>query len=210
LKDYGNTLFQNSVGFSPRMAGLMSGYLYTWFFIASFIPYFLIDRVGRRPLLMSMISVSAAVMAIQAALIYQIQFETPLAHAAGIGAVAMLFVYLGAFAIGFQSTVWVYPSEILPLKLRQKGSSVSTASNWIFNYMVVQITPPAINNIGWRTYIIFAVFNAMWVPCIYFFFPETKGLQLEDVDRLFSRAQDLTMLVEGEKGIVPVHVEETA
>lgn len=188
----------------------MSGYLYTWFFIASFIPYFLIDRVGRRPLLMSMISVSAAVMAIQAALIYQIQFETPLAHAAGIGAVAMLFVYLGAFAIGFQSTVWVYPSEILPLKLRQKGSSVSTASNWIFNYMVVQITPPAINNIGWRTYIIFAVFNAMWVPCIYFFFPETKGLQLEDVDRLFSRAQDLTMLVEGEKGIVPVHVEETA
>jgi hypothetical protein len=48
--DYANTLFQNSVGFSTHMAGLMSGYLNTWFFIASFIPYFLIDRVGRRPL----------------------------------------------------------------------------------------------------------------------------------------------------------------
>jgi hypothetical protein len=50
----------------------------------------------------------------------------------------------------------------------------------------VQITPPAINNIGWRTYIIFAVLNALWVPIIYFFFPETKGLELEDVDQLFS------------------------
>lgn len=41
--------------------------------------------------------------------------------------------------------------------------------------MIVQITPPAISNIGWRTYIIFAVLNSVWVPIIYFFFPETKG-----------------------------------
>lgn len=70
--------------------------------------------------------------------------------------------------------------------------------------MIVQITPPAINNIGWRTYIIFAVLNTLWLPIIYFFFPETKGwserceaswilannlsgLELEDVDRLFKK-----------------------
>jgi hypothetical protein len=52
--------------------------------------------------------------------------------------------------------------------------------------MIVQITPIAITNIGWRTYIIFAVLNATWVPIIYIFFPETKGMQLEDVDRLFA------------------------
>lgn len=56
--------------------------------------------------------------------------------------------------------------------------------------MIVQITPPAINNIGYKTYIIFAVLNACWVPVIYFFFPETKGLELEDVDRLFAKDGD--------------------
>lgn len=52
--------------------------------------------------------------------------------------------------------------------------------------MIVQITPVSIENIGWRTYIIFAVLNACWVPIIFFFFPETKGLELEAVDALFS------------------------
>ena len=168
----------------------MSGFLQTWFFLASFIPWFLIDRIGRRPLLLSMISVMAAVMAIQASLIYQIQHTTSIAHSSGIAAAAMLFLYQGAFTIGFQATVWVYPSEILPLRLRQRGSSISTAANWIWSFLVVQITPPAIANIGWRTYIIFAVLNATWVPIIYLLFPETKGLELEEIDLLFMRKND--------------------
>ncbi|POS78182.1 hypothetical protein DHEL01_v203424 [Diaporthe helianthi] len=196
---YSGTLFHKSVGFSTRMSALMSGFLQTWFFIASFIPWFLIDRVGRRPLLLSMISLMAAVMVVQSALIYQVENATVVAHAAGIGAAAMLFVFQGAFTIGFQATVWVYPSEILPLRLRQRGSSISTASNWIFNYMIVQITPIAITNIGWRTYIIFATLNASFVPVIYFFFPETKGLELEDMDRIF--ATDATPFLDQDKAV---------
>ncbi|KAE9963023.1 hypothetical protein BLS_009764 [Venturia inaequalis] len=187
---YSSTLFEQSLGFDSHTAALMSGGLQTWFFVASFIPWFLIDRIGRRPLLLSMISLMAVVMAVNAGLIHQVQHKTSMAKACGAGAAAMLFLFQGAFTIGFQATVWVYPSEILPLRLRQRGSSLSTSSNWIFNYMVVQITPIAIDNIGWRTYIIFAVLNATWVPIIYLFFPETKGLELEDVDRLFSGDQD--------------------
>ncbi len=56
--------------------------------------------------------------------------------------------------------------------------------------MIVQITPIALSNIGYKTYIIFAVLNAAWVPVIYFFFPETKGLELEDVDRLFAKDEE--------------------
>ncbi|GAM43362.1 hypothetical protein TCE0_047f18109 [Talaromyces pinophilus] len=151
---YSGTLFEKSIGFSAHMSSLMSGFLQTWFFIASFIPWFLIDRIGRRPLLLSMISVMAAVMIVQSALIYQVENGTSIAHQSGIGAAAMLFIFQGAFTIGFQATVW--------------------------------ITPPAISNIGWKTYIIFAILNTLWLPIIYLFFPETKGLQLEDVDRLFA------------------------
>ena len=57
--------------------------------------------------------------------------------------------------------------------------------------MIVQVTPVAITNIGWRTYIIFAVLNTAFVPIIYFFFPETKGIELEDMDRLFSGDSEL-------------------
>ena len=146
----------------------------------------------------------------------------------------MLFIFQGAFTVGFQACVWVYPyvlllfslilslprypdrsprCELLPLRLRQRGSSLSTASNWIMNYMVVQITPPAIANIGYRTYIIFAVLNAAWVPVIYVFFPETKGLELEDVDKLFRKGdfphEGETGGIEGfdEKGTAREHVE---
>ena len=49
------------------------------------------------------------------------------------------------------------------------------------------MTPPAIANISWRVFIIFAIFNALWVPLVYAFFPETKGLELEDVDHIFEK-----------------------
>lgn len=146
--------------------------------------------VGRRPLLLSMVSLMAAIMVVQTGLVYNVDKKTSIQHACSIAAAIMLFLFQGAFTIGFQATVWVYPSEILPLRLRQRGSSVSTACNWIFNFMIVQITPVAISNIGYRTYIIFAVLNMTWVPLMYFFFPETKGLQLEDVDRLFAAKDD--------------------
>ncbi|KAF5971859.1 sugar transporter STL1 [Fusarium coicis] len=203
---YSSTLFEKSVGFSAHMSALMSGFLQTWFFVASFIPWVLIDRIGRRPLLLSMISVMAATMAVQAGLIYQVENNTATAHAAGIAAAAMLFVFQGAFTIGFQATVWVYPSEILPLRLRQRGSSISTAANWIFNYMIVQITPISIENIGWRTYIIFAVLNSLWVPIIFLFFPETKGLELEDVDHLFG-GEDIISQVDEKTNAAVVMME---
>jgi hypothetical protein len=60
--------------------------------------------------------------------------------------------------------------------------------------MIVQITPISIDNIGWRTYIIFAVLNTCWVPIIFFFFPETKGLELEAVDALFSGDAQMELL----------------
>jgi len=54
-------------------------------------------------------------------------------------------------------------------------------------FIVVQITPIATTNIGWRTFVIFAVFNAVWVPVVWCFFSEINGLELEDIDHLFDK-----------------------
>ena len=50
---------------------------------------------------------------------------------------------------------------------------------------MIEITPIGIATIGWKLYIIFAVFNACFVPLVYFFVPETAGFSLEAVDYYF-------------------------
>ena len=47
------------------------------------------------------------------------------------------------------------------------------------------ITPVLITNIGWGTYLLFAALNASFIPVIYFFYPETSNLSLEDIDLIF-------------------------
>lgn len=109
------------------------------------------------------------------------------------------------------ATVWIYPPEILPLKLRAKGAALAAAADFLGNFVVgyfitpflssrtvliqvdvlqvVQITPPALHNIGYKTYIIFAVFNFVNAYIVWAFYPETAGLTLESVDDLFRRAE---------------------
>ncbi|ORX39791.1 putative hexose carrier protein [Kockovaella imperatae] len=174
-----------AAGENLHNASLVSGGLFTWFFLASFIPWFLIDRVGRRKLLLVTITAMACCFAIEAGCVSAVQRSN--SRAAGAVAVAVLFVYLGLFTIGFQAVVWVYPSEVLPLRLRQRGSAISTFCNWITNFAIVEMTPPALKNIGYKFYIIFAVINASFLPIIYIFYPETAGMSLESIDALFKR-----------------------
>lgn len=55
----------------------------------------------------------------------------------------------------------------------------------------VMITPVAFSSIGWKTYIIFAVFNAVSIPVTYFCYPETCGRSLEEMDLIFSKSQGI-------------------
>jgi hypothetical protein len=57
--------------------------------------------------------------------------------------------------------------------------------NWMCNFIIVEITPYAITNIGWKTYVIFAVLNFTWAPLLYFFYSETARKSMEEIDNLF-------------------------
>jgi hypothetical protein len=107
---------------------------------------------------------------------------------ADVASAVLLFVFNSFFAVGWLGMTWLYPAEIVGLRMRAPANALSTASNWVFNFLVVMITGPAFENISWGTYIIFAVLNALLVPCVYFFFPETAGRSLEDMDVVFALA----------------------
>ncbi len=113
---------------------------------------------------------------------------------------------------------WLYPAEIVPLKIRAPSNALSTSANWIFNFMVVMITPVSFSSIKWKTYIIFAVINAAMVPVVYFFYPETAYRSLEEMDAIFIKTKNIFTVVwtakheprrYGKNGEILIDYEET-
>ncbi|KAJ5413940.1 hypothetical protein N7509_000567 [Penicillium cosmopolitanum] len=176
---YTTVIFENSVGFDRNFALLMSGFLQIWFLVASFGTWYSIEKLGRRRSFITSAIGMASVMAIMAAML---AINT---HVSGIVAAVMLFAYQAFYTWGFMGGLWCYGPEILPLAHRSKGIGLATAFLWLSTFVVIEIVPVAIENIGWRTYIIFAVFNLAFVPMIYFLYPETAGFSLEAVDLTF-------------------------
>ena len=93
---------------------------------------------------------------------------------------------------------WLYPTEVNSMGMRSRGAGLGAATNWIVNFLVVEITPPGIGNLGWKFYIIWTVFNLSFLPIVYFLYPETSGRTLEDMDRFFR--EDPPLLVLRDKG----------
>ncbi|KAF9187158.1 hypothetical protein BGZ51_004287 [Haplosporangium sp. Z 767] len=100
--------------------------------------------------------------------------------------IACSYLFVCSFAISWGPVSWTYPAEIYPLRIRSKAVSLSTASNWLFNFVLAYAVPPALEKIQYRTYFIFAAFCVAMTIHIFFMFPETKGRTLEEMDELFN------------------------
>ncbi|KAG5947845.1 hypothetical protein E4U60_002622 [Claviceps pazoutovae] len=178
---YAATIYRG-LGMSPFMSRLLAALNGTEYFIASWPSVFLVERVGRRKLMLFGAIGQALTMAILAGV--GSQKDNTACQIAGI---VFLFVFNTFFAVGWLGMTWLYPAEITPLRTRAPANALSTSSNWIFNFMVVMITPVAFTNIGHHTYTIFAIINAVIVPSVYFFFPETAYRSLEEMDTIFQK-----------------------
>ncbi|KAG7907566.1 hypothetical protein KL906_003647 [Ogataea polymorpha] len=171
--------FEESVGMDHNLALLMSGFNGIAYFFSSLLPIWLLDRFGRRKLMLFAVIGQGSCMAILAGTVSNGN------TASGIVATVMLFMFNFFFAVGLLAIPWLLPAEYAPLAIRTKAAALGSASNWIFTFLVVEITPSSVSNIGYKTYIYFCVFNFCFVPMIYFFYPETKNLPLEKIDRMF-------------------------
>ncbi|QSZ36970.1 hypothetical protein DSL72_009062 [Monilinia vaccinii-corymbosi] len=178
---YAPTLFKTSLGMSQERSLFLGCFLQLFYLIASFLTWWTIDRVGRRKLFIINAIGMCLVLIAEAICISR---NTP---TASIIAVVFIFAFEALFTWGWMATVWVYPPEILPLKIRAKGASLAAAADFLGNFLVVEITPPALERIGYKTYVIFAVLNLVNALVVWCFYPETAGQTLESLDRLFVR-----------------------
>ncbi|KAG2153504.1 general substrate transporter [Suillus bovinus] len=178
---YATIVFQR-LGLSEVNARITSAANGAEYVLASIAAYYIIDYVGRRQLMLIGAIGQSIVMLLLAILGYI--NNTP----AQIVSVVLLFGFNTFFAFGWLGLAWLYCAEIAGLRTRAPTNALSTASNWTFNFVVVMVVGPAFNTISWRTYLIFAALNAIIVPVVYFFFPETGGRSLEDLDVVFALA----------------------
>jgi MFS family permease len=165
---YAPFIFIKSVGFSQRLSSLMSGFLSLFFYLSSLVPIFIIDRIGRRPLLLAGLVGMAIGMFILAGT------TSVVAFAPGVVATIALFWYDFWFGVGWTPGPWLLAAEYAPLMTRSQSAALSTSATWIFTFLVAEITPPAITHLGSKTYIIFGVLNVVFLPLIYFFYPEVR------------------------------------
>ncbi|OJJ53057.1 hypothetical protein ASPSYDRAFT_62259 [Aspergillus sydowii CBS 593.65] len=175
------TVLMNSVGLSNTMARLLTACNATSYFIFSCVAVTMIERFGRRGLML--LSGSGQFLSFLVITIL-LRFATT-DRIYGTASVAFFFLYHVAFGMGMLGVPWLYPTEINSLPMRTKGAAVATATNWITNFAIVEITPIGIQNIGWKFWIVWTVLNAVFLPVIYFFYPETANRTLEDIDAYY-------------------------
>nr|CAB3462183.1 unnamed protein product [Digitaria exilis] len=152
--------------------------------VAIVIPLFLSDRLGRRPMLLT----SAGGMAVSL-LVLGVSLWAPVATASWWAVptcVAAAAVFMGTFSLGFGAVVWMYVSEILPLRLRAQGTGMGTAVNRVMSAAVGTTFISMYKAVGMaNSFFIFAAFTvAAWV-FVYACLPETKGRNLEEIEALF-------------------------
>ncbi|OWP00556.1 hypothetical protein B2J93_4305 [Marssonina coronariae] len=173
-------------------------------FITTCAALFLIDRIGRRRILLSSIPIMAVGLFLCAVGFNFIELpsdlhsfspahpmaareEIPLSKStAPMLVLVSIMLYVGAYALGLGNVPWMQ-SELFPLNVRSLGSGISTSTNWGANFvvgltflpMIVFLTPP------WTFAIYGLVCIGGWVA-IWAIYPETKGMSLEEMSALLA------------------------
>ncbi|KAL6720199.1 Ribulose bisphosphate carboxylase large chain [Lecanora helva] len=171
-----------SAGWVGRDAILMTGINGLTYLLATVPPWYLVDKWGRRMILLSgAVAMILSLSAISYFIFIDVHYTPQLT-------VIFVMIYNAAFGASWGPIPWLYPPEILPLSIRAKGASLSTAANWACNWLVGEMTPILQEWIKWRLYLVHAFFCAVSFVLVYFLYPETANVRLEDMDLLFGDA----------------------
>ncbi|KAK5116745.1 hypothetical protein LTR62_007419 [Meristemomyces frigidus] len=202
LAFYVTTIFQTYLGLNGVLARILGASVFTFQTICSPIGVLTVDKLGRRKLMMIAAFGMGTCMAVVAGTSSQ-RNSTAAVAVAG----AFIFLFSLFFPVGFLGLTFLYASEISPLSVRVPITSMSTGTAWLFNFLVAEVTPVGFATLGWRYYIVWACINFFLIlPSVYFFFPETNGRHLEEVDQIFRDSHNIFQPVK-EARRLPSHGE---
>lgn len=154
--------------------------------------FFLIDNLGRRNLLMyGAFGGAICLFYVGAYIKIADPQNNPTSDgkmsSGGISAMAFFYLWTIFYTPSWNGTPWVYNSEMFPQNVRTLGQAFAAGSNWLFNFLVARFTAQMFTAMGFGVYFFFASLMMFSIVFVWFLLPETKGMPLESMDRLFSK-----------------------
>ncbi|KXX76809.1 Quinate permease [Madurella mycetomatis] len=218
INTYAPTIFQN-LGLTGTSTSLFSTGIYGIVKVTSCICFllFMADSLGRRRSLL-WTSIAQGLAMFYIGLYVRIAPPKPgeSVPAAGYFALVSIFLFAAFFQFGWGPACWIYASEIPTARLRSLNVAYAAATQWLFNFVVARAVPTMLVTVGsdgYGTYLIFGSFCFSMFFFVWFFVPETKGISLEAMDKLFgvTDAPAKSLAAEEESKETPrVHETEVA
>eukprot|EP00923_Selenidium_pygospionis_P007081 GHVN01012195.1.p1 GENE.GHVN01012195.1~~GHVN01012195.1.p1 ORF type:complete len:536 (+),score=47.08 GHVN01012195.1:145-1752(+) len=157
-------------------------------FVATFIAVYLVDRVGRIPLMMTG-GIGMSVSLLMVSLLSMPFSDYTNNVGTGISIIMFITIFVLFFSYSWGPLGWVICSELHSNRVRGKAVSLSTATNWFCAAIVSKVTPllidPDVFDL-WGTFLMFFCFACVMTAWVWFMLPETAGVKLEELDDLFN------------------------
>ncbi|OAQ65239.1 sugar transporter [Pochonia chlamydosporia 170] len=179
------TLLQQSVGLNEQESRLLTGVNGTIYLGAALCCLLIIDRFGRRKMMLYGALTMGSCYLIAALCIKTAESDPSRKGILGRVTTSMFFLYYFFYGTSFAKVPWVYNSEINSLGWRVRGAAAATATNWMGGFIVTQFTKVGANNLKWRFYLMYAILCWSYFPIVYCLYPETSRRTLEDMDEIF-------------------------
>ena len=184
---YYSTTLWKSVGFQEKDSFTISVATAITNIAVTFVAIALVDRVGRRPILLvgsAGMTLSLATMAIAFSQADVVKGAPSLPGAWGPIALVAANVFVVSFGASWGPVVWVLLGEIFPTRIRARALGVAAAAQWIANFLVTVSFPPLASVSLVLTYGLYAAFALLSFLFVSRFIPETNGMSLEEANSL--------------------------
>ena len=171
---YLNAIFEHA-GFSKVSGDLQAVAIGATNLLFTMLAMSVIDKVGRKKLLLIGSVGTALCLAGVAATFLTGRHENLL--------VWILVGYIAFFALSQGAVIWVYISEVFPNRVRAKGQSLGSFSHWIMNALISWTFPLMAASSGGYPFVFFSAMMVLQFFVVLFFYPETKGISLEEMQK---------------------------